>query len=188
MAKCKFCKKPNAQFKAGLSSFCDFECATGTALKLNTKAKNEREKAELRDRKNRLAILNQTVSHWRPKAQIAFNRFIRFRDHNLNCISCDRTEAQVCINYSGVGGVWDCGHYLSVGSAGELRFSEDNAHKQCKNCNRDKSGNVVKYRVLLIKRIGLHRVELLEEPAKQIQPYIDKAEASEDKEQAFALK
>lgn len=164
MAKCRFCKKTDAPLRLGLSNFCDMECAYAFTSNQAVKAKKKREKAERKHRNDQLAVLNQTVKHWRPKAQSAFNRFIRLRDHHQPCISCGRTEMEISSNYSGTGGMWDAGHYLSCGSTPELRFSEDNCHKQCKNCNRDKSGNAGKYRVNLVERIGQHRVDILEGP------------------------
>ena len=43
-----------------------------------------------------------------------------------------------------------------------LRFHEDNAHAQRKQCNRWGAGRAVDYRLGLIERIGLARVEALE--------------------------
>jgi Bacteriophage Lambda NinG protein len=43
-----------------------------------------------------------------------------------------------------------------------LRFNEDNVHAQCKYCNNQLSGNAANYRIGLVKRIGLERVEALE--------------------------
>lgn len=45
-----------------------------------------------------------------------------------------------------------------------MRFNELNAHKQCKHCNRDKSGNIVEYRINLSNRIGKHLLHWLEGP------------------------
>jgi hypothetical protein len=56
----------------------------------------------------------------------------------------------------------NAGHYMSVGSTPELRFNEDNVHKQCERCNSYFSGNLVNYRRELINRIGVERVEFLE--------------------------
>ena len=43
-----------------------------------------------------------------------------------------------------------------------MRLVEDNAHGQCKYCNRHLAGNHVAYRAGLIARIGLRSVELIE--------------------------
>jgi uncharacterized CHY-type Zn-finger protein len=90
-------------------------------------------------------------------AQKAFNKFIRARDAGKPCISCGKP-----LQAATVGGAFDCGHYRSVGSAVHMRFVEDNAHGQCKHCNRHLAGNHVAYRAGLIERIGLHSVELIE--------------------------
>jgi hypothetical protein len=91
---------------------------------------------------------------------VAFNALIRARDRDLPCITCGT------LNPGGDprGGVWDCGHYLTVGAHPELRFNEDNGHRQCVRCNRDRSGAQQVYREALIRRIGLARVEALEGP------------------------
>lgn len=91
------------------------------------------------------------------KAQTAFNAFIRSRDAGKPCISCNKP-----LQAATVGGAFDCGHYRSVGSAVHMRFVEDNAHGQCKHCNRHLAGNHVAYRAGLIERIGLRSVELIE--------------------------
>lgn len=91
------------------------------------------------------------------KAQKAFNSYIRARDAGKPCISCNKP-----LQSASVGGAFDCGHYRSVGSAVHMRFVEDNAHGQCKYCNRHLAGNHVEYRKGLIERIGLHSVEQIE--------------------------
>lgn len=90
-------------------------------------------------------------------AQKSFNAFIRARDAGKPCISCGKPLA-----FEAVGGAFDCGHYRSVGSAVHMRFVEDNAHGQCKHCNRHLAGNHVAYRAGLIDRIGERNVELIE--------------------------
>lgn len=54
---------------------------------------------------------------------------------------------------------------MSVGGhSSELRFDEDNTHKQCSVCNNHKSGNLAEYRPNLINKIGKEAVERLEGP------------------------
>lgn len=126
--------------------------------------------AAKRDRERKMAV--KPLSYWMARAQTQFNKFIRARDTGLPCVSCGATESEVeSAQGWKVGGAWDCGHYLSVGSHPELRFEQDNAARQCKSCNGG-SGNysrknhqtAMDYRVELIKRIGLERVEWLEGP------------------------
>ncbi len=61
-------------------------------------------------------------------------------------------------------GQYHAGHYRSVGSHPELRFDEDNVHKQCAPCNNHKSGDVVNYRINLVAKIGAAAVARLEGP------------------------
>ena len=96
-------------------------------------------------------------SFQRDKAQKAFNEFIRLRDAHLGCISCDKPADWF--------GQWAAGHYKTVGARSDLRFNEDNVHKQCnKNCNLELSGNIAAYRVNLKKKIGVERLAILEGP------------------------
>ena len=93
------------------------------------------------------------ISSVKDQAQAIFNNFIRKRDERDPCISC-RTYGNV---------QWCAGHFRSRGAAGHLRFDEDNCHKQCnRHCNMALSGNIKEYRAGLIKKIGIERVEALE--------------------------
>ncbi|PCP71175.1 hypothetical protein CQA25_20360, partial [Morganella morganii] len=53
-------------------------------------------------------------------------------------------------------------HYRSRGAAKHLRFNVFNVHSSCTRCNRQLSGNAVEYRIRLIQRIGIERVEAIE--------------------------
>ena len=54
---------------------------------------------------------------------------------------------------------------MSVGGhSAELRYDEENCHKQCSVCNNYRSGNLAQYRTNLIDKIGLSAVERLEGP------------------------
>lgn len=146
--KCKVCRGLFWPFQP-LQAVCSVKCAARAGRKAaELKAKQER-----RERRGRKEAL-RTVSDWTKLAQAEFNKFIRLRDKNRPCISCDRyTDAKR-----------NAGHYLSTGSHPELRFHEWNVHAQCEHCNSYKSGNAVAYRSRLIRRIGLTAVEWLEGP------------------------
>ena len=118
------------------------------------KAEENRKKQAKTDRllqRERLQKLKSRAD-WLKDLQVVFNKFIRLRDKDLPCISCGRFHS----------GKYDAGHYRSVGACPELRFHEDNVHRQCVPCNQHKSGNAIEYRLGLIARIGLTRVEFLE--------------------------
>lgn len=109
----------------------------------------------MRQRKEALKSLAELTR----AAQTVFNAYVRARDANQPCICCGRTETGV----DGLGSHgWDAGHYRSTGSASHLRFNEDNCHRQLVYCNRHGAGRAVDYRIGLIARIGLERVEALE--------------------------
>ncbi|HYG84552.1 MAG TPA: recombination protein NinG [Verrucomicrobiae bacterium] len=104
---------------------------------------------------------NRSISWLIKKATQVFNKYIRERDSNgdsFTCISCGELKSLKQIQ---------AGHYLSAGHNGVVRFNEDNVHAQCIRCNTYLSGNQLKYRENLIKKIGSERLELLERIAKQ---------------------
>lgn len=106
-----------------------------------------REKIAVRERLKSIGKLLQ-------EAQREFNRWVLQRDFGQGCISCDAGP-----NYQGQ---WTAGHYRTTAAASHLRFHPDNAWRQCGQCNHHKSGNVVEYRIRLVQKIGLARVEALE--------------------------
>jgi len=151
--------KNEAKFSTpNLKAWCSTECMMKYAVSVVKKEKQIKKLEVKRDLKNRKAALDDTVPNWTKKAQKAFNAYIRARDESQPCISCGKVNPP----YMGVGGQWDCGHYRSVGSCPELRFEELNAHRQCKHCNSFLSGNVVEYRINLINRIGIDKLEWIE--------------------------
>jgi hypothetical protein len=126
------------------------------------KARTQEAKTERRADKAKRERL-KTRAEWQKDAQTEFNAYIRARDAHLPCISCGRHHD----------GQWHAGHYLSRGARPELAFEESNCHKQCAPCNTHLSGNLVLYRVNLIARIGLDRVEWLEGPHDPVKRTVD---------------
>lgn len=146
--KAKKCKACGGEFNPDSTTqrVCGYQCALAFVNKQRVLA-SKRE-----TRKLRAGI--KPLSQWMKEAQAVFNRYIRLRDAEQPCICCGR-------HYQGQ---YHAGHYLSVGAHPELRFCEDNVHKQKSSCNNFKSGNQAEYRINLIKKIGLDRVEWLEGP------------------------
>jgi len=151
--KCKNCKELFTPFRNNaLQKFClnNDECLK-VAKTLALESKWKKEKAKI---KNDLL----TKSDYLKIAQQVFNAFIRKRDEHLACISCGTFTGKI-----------NAGHYRSVGSCPELRFNEFNCHKQCEKCNTYLHSNAINYRIGLIKKIGVEKVEWLEskhEPLK----------------------
>ena len=97
----------------------------------------------------------------KDKVQRVFNKFIRLRDKYKPCISCGVTSQDN----------WQAGHFWAMGSNGALRYHEENCHKQCISCNTFKSGNLLEYRLGLVKRIGIDRVNALDEMRHDVKKF-----------------
>lgn len=128
-------------------------CGPSCALK-KVRAQKKAEIATTRERKAALKRIPDLIK----EAQVVFNRWIRARDHDQPCISCGAPPPDLSQLHAGR----DAGHYRSTGSASHLRFHEDNCHAQCVRCNQFGAGRAVDYRIALVVRIGLRRVEALE--------------------------
>ena len=125
-------------------------CSPLCALSTAKDEKRRKQKREARKARERL----KTRSEWAKEAQAAFNAWVRERDYGEPCISCGRMHE----------GQWHAGHYRSVGACPELRFEPLNCNLQCVPCNHHKSGNIVEYRINLVKKIGEGKVAWLEGP------------------------
>ena len=148
MKQCKVCAKPFTPMRP-MQSVCSPVCAM---KKVRSDKKQERE--SIKQRKEKIKTIPQLIK----EAQIEFNAYIRLRDFGKPCICCG-----LPLGTGEIGGSYDAGHYRSVGSASHLRFNEDNVHAQRKQCNRYGAGRAVDYRFGLVARIGLERVEQLEQ-------------------------
>lgn len=141
-------------------TWCSPDCAVVIARGKQEKQRKAIAQVERREIKVRKEKLKSRADHMR-EAQAAFNAWVRERDCLLPCISCDATPDDVGLL---TGSRWDAGHYRSVGACRELRFEPLNVHRQCVKCNQHLSGNVVEYRIRLVRRIGQAAVNWLEGP------------------------
>lgn len=149
---------------------CGYECASIVGKEQTRKAREDarrKESAKQRatekkehQRRQRARESLKTKSQWDKEAQAAFNRYIRVLDEGKPCISCGNPLIGKS-NYL-TGSAIDASHYRSRGAASHLKFNVFNVHSACTRCNRQLSGNAVEYRIRLIERIGLDRVERLE--------------------------
>jgi hypothetical protein len=143
MKSCKKCGENFTPFST-LDKHCYVCKKTEQALKNLAKIKKEKVKKQKED------LL--TTSDYLKLAQQVFNKWIRLRDANKPCISCGKE----------INGVRHASHYLSSGGHSAVRFHPDNVWVSCYKCNVMLSGNGIEYRMRLIKKIGLERVEWLE--------------------------
>jgi len=152
--KCKFCGdgyEPRNSMQSVCSPDCAYKLVEQNNIKKAAKAIKDKEKElrkHLKESKERLKTKGQLAK----EAQVAFNKYVRLRDKDLPCISCGRHHQ----------GQYHAGHYRSVGSSPHLRFNLWNVHKQCSVCNNHLSGNLINYRMNLIKKIGKEKVDWIE--------------------------
>ena len=114
----------------------------------------------------RKEALKSRADHMKD-TQKAFNTWVRARDAELPCVSCGNHHK----------GKYDAGHYRTVGGNPALRFEPLNCHRQCSQCNTQLSGNIVNYRIELVKRIGAEAVDWLEGPHEAKKYTVDELKA-----------
>lgn len=147
MSKCKICR---AEFVRRSMSHkcCSAECAATWVAKEN--ARKEARKARDERRQDAAARLNiKPMRYWLDKTQRDVNEYVRWRDHGLGCISCDKPATW--------GGQWHGSHFRSVGASPATRFNLWGINKACSQCNTHLSGNIANYRPRLIEKIGEDR-------------------------------
>lgn len=181
LKKCPICSTEYTP-RSSLQKVChNYKCAIAFNRQVDERnaareiRKQERlQRADLRERRERL----KGVAEWQREAQTAFNRYIRLRDFGRSCASCGGVLAGSS-NYL-TGSAVDASHYRSRGAAAHLKFNVFNVHAACTRCNRQLSGNAVEFRIRLIERIGLVRVERLESdntPRKFTIEYLQRVKA-----------
>jgi len=148
--KCKTCREwfrpENEVQRTCMTAECSMPFSQENAAK-------ERRKAATESKQN-------TRSKLKARAEKACNSYIRARDNKAKqpCISCGYIWVA-----PDIGRKQNAGHYESVAKRADLRYNEDNIHLQCEPCNTSLSGNLIPYRVNLIKKIGLETLLNLEE-------------------------
>jgi len=133
---------------SSLAKVCSIACSLDY---IDSQSKKQKANA---DRAKKSEFLDNDKSFQKAKAQKSFNEYIRLRDIDLPCISCDKPKDWR--------GQWHAGHYKTVGARPNFRFNELNVHKQCSQCNNFLSGNLAMYRIGLIAKIGEEKVLQLE--------------------------
>ena len=146
LATCRVC---NGGFvrRNSMQTVCSMRCA------IKLPAINRRAQIEDRRQTKRKLDALKSRSEWLKDAQVVINRYVRLRDANLGCVSCDKPPSW--------SGQWHASHFRSVGSASSVRFNLWNIHKSCSVCNNWKSGNLSEYEPRLRARIGDERVDAL---------------------------
>ena len=148
MAKCKICKKEYVK-KSIKHMVCSYECSLAySELHLSKKVKEKKAVA----RKELIAFNNKDVRKLTGIAKNLAQHYARLRDVDDSCISCCKPIAKQ----------WDGGHYMNAKYFSAVRLNTLNIHKQCSHCNDWNNENKAEYRKNLINKIGLAKVEWLE--------------------------
>lgn len=167
MPKCRICSnKYVPTYNSLTQKTCTKpECLAEWGRIIAAKEREKNEKAKKRDDvtwKKEAKEKLMSLGDYTQLFQKVFNTYIRMRDKNLPCISCGTTK-----NIQ-----WAAGHFYTRGAYPNLRFHEDNVHKQCNQyCNMKLSGNLIAYREGLINRIGIERFEALEREKNSVVKY-----------------
>ena len=151
--RCKQCKElfaPVRDFMKNCSYDCDMAYVSDKenlkSLIVETKDRkvkeNNKKKKYFRDNDKKFLIAT---------AQKEVNKYVRLRDKYQPCISCKTPNAK-----------WDAGHFESSGGNQQQRFYTINIWKQCYRCNQQLSSNRAMYRPALIAKLGLPKVEEME--------------------------
>ena len=152
--KCKYCKSVFTPINS-LQKNC-FEPLCVSDWINEVKEKNWKRK------KAKMKMDLMTLSDYVKLAQTVFNKYIRLRDKYKPCISCGAKAGTYTIT---------AGHYFPSTNK-SVTFNEDNLHGQCWfNCNSSKSGNLAEYRIGLIERIGVERLEQLEAESRKTRKF-----------------
>ena len=153
--RCGACKtyfRPEQTFP-GTVSWCSPECGLIVAQKRvpAVKAKAARqERAQTKEARERI----KTAAKWRVEAQAACNQYIRERDKGLPCVSCDKPDDGSHQRHAS--------HYRSVKACSSLRYHPWNIYASCAQCNSHLSGNLLEFRIRLVRQYGQERVDWLE--------------------------
>jgi uncharacterized membrane protein len=152
--KCKYCKSTFEPIAFLQKNCFDPNCVTEWI--------NETKQKEWKKKKAKLKLDLMTKSDYMKLTQIVFNKYIRIRDKNKDCISCGAKAGTYTLT---------AGHYFPSTNK-SVTFNEDNLHGQCWfNCNSSKSGNLAEYRIGLIERIGVERLEQLEAESRKTRKF-----------------
>ena len=151
-----------------LQKVCSPGCAYNRVKRINKRKAsasiNKQRKADktaLRARKQAL----KSKSDYLKDLQAVVNKYVRLCDRGKPCCSCDKPDDGTHQRHAS--------HYRSTAACGALRFNLKNIHTSCQQCNTTKSGNILEYRIRLVKRFGEDYVQWLESQNQVVKYDID---------------
>jgi len=150
--KCKVCRDKFTPIRP-LQQVCSPSCGYEYSKQLKSK--------EWSKKKKQMKEELQTVQELMKIAQVVFNKWIRQRDKDELCISCQKPVLKKA----------NASHYFSSGGHKNVTFNEDNVHKSCEYCNTFLHGNLLNYQVEIQKKIGADRLLTLHEEAHKTKKF-----------------
>ena len=145
---CKWCEVEFSPFNS-MQKCCAPKCALLFTRAEHGKKESKAERSELKRRKEKL----MTMSDHMRLTQAVVNRYVLAKNKDMPCICCGKSP------YSGVR---HAGHFKSRGANSFLTFNLWNIWPCCYSCNVEKGGNIHCYREGLVKRIGLEKLDYLD--------------------------
>lgn len=159
LKNCPKCKQslPVSSFTSTRAKYCKL-CLRLHQLELrNAMIQRSLDRTKVKKQKTKGII---KTSDLKKTTQRIVNKWIRERDCDEPCLACGRFQDKQ-----------DASHFIAQGSSGYLRYCPINIHNTCYACNRYKHGNLILYRINLVKKIGLKNVEWLEENMQKLFSY-----------------
>jgi hypothetical protein len=157
------CGKTSFKFTYGLCPSCLYEWMTTTEngkihhaksfLKQVSKLSNKIVKEKNKEEREAMKSIARLIQ----EARVPFQKWIRLRDINDGCISCDSLNVKL----------WHGGHYFKAEIYRGLIFHLINVNKQCEKCNTFLGGNETGYRLGLVSKYGEDVVKELESIADE---------------------
>jgi hypothetical protein len=156
---------PFTSFTKWCSPACGVSVALANVAKIKAK---ELTKTRSANHKSKREFLEGDKRHVGKQARAYFHRWVKWRDRGLPCCACGKSMSGLP--------EWDkhASHYRPSKMNSAIRYHEDNINLGCSHCNRHRAGNESEYRVRLVEKIGIERVEWLD-----VQRHVKKWEIEE---------
>lgn len=145
--RCKNCKEKFEPARFNMKYCLKDECVRVFVEEVKNKT--------WKQKKQKMQQELETIQDYVKMAQIIFNKYIRLRDKDELCISCQKKPLKE-----------NAGHFFNANNHWNVRFDERNCHLQCEHCNTYLSGNLIEYQRNLIHKIGIESYHELEADAR----------------------
>ena len=150
--RCKNCKEKFEPARFNMKYCLKDECVRVFVEEVKNKT--------WKQKKQKMQQELETIQDYIKTAQIIFNKYIRLRDKDELCISCQKKPLKE-----------NAGHFFNANNHWNVRFDERNVHLQCEHCNTYLSGNLIEYQRNLIHKIGIESYHELEAEARKTRKF-----------------